>query len=85
MTKLLPPEVTEMWSSTFRRRVGYLTYDARAASRDRGSGRTVGGVCGKRLKALLSILVPALERHGHLSLDLRVRELELTRLCRAMP
>ena len=29
---------------------------------------------GKRLKALLPILVPALERHGHLSLDPRVRE-----------
>ena len=31
-------------------------------------------VCGKRLKALLPILVPALERHGHLTLDARVRE-----------
>ena len=31
-------------------------------------------VCGKRLKALLPILVPALERHGHLALDPRVRE-----------
>ena len=31
-------------------------------------------VCGKRLKALLPILVPALERHGHLSLDPGVRE-----------
>lgn len=31
-------------------------------------------VCGKRLKALLPILVPALERHGHLSLDPKVRE-----------
>ncbi len=31
-------------------------------------------VCGKRLKALLPILVPALERHGHLVLDARVRE-----------
>ena len=31
-------------------------------------------VCGKRLKALLPILVPALERHGHLALDARVRE-----------
>ena len=31
-------------------------------------------VCGKRLKALLPILVPALERHGHLTLDPRVRE-----------
>ena len=26
-------------------------------------------VCGKRLRALLPILVPALERHGHLKLD----------------
>src|SRR5580700_10531904 len=26
-------------------------------------------VCGKRLKPLLRILVPALERHGHLKLD----------------
>jgi len=26
-------------------------------------------VCGKRLKPLLSLLVPALERHGHLKLD----------------
>ena len=31
-------------------------------------------VCGKRLKALLPILVPALERHGHLTLDSQVRE-----------
>ena len=31
-------------------------------------------VCGKRLKALLPILVPALERHGHLCLDPGVRE-----------
>ena len=31
-------------------------------------------VCGKRLKALLPILVPALERHGHLGLDPQVRE-----------
>ena len=30
-------------------------------------------VCGKRLKALLPTLVPALERHGHLALDPRVR------------
>jgi hypothetical protein len=26
-------------------------------------------VCGKRLKPLLRLLVPALERHGHLKLD----------------
>jgi hypothetical protein len=26
-------------------------------------------ICGKRLKALLPILVPAMERHGHLALD----------------
>ncbi len=31
-------------------------------------------VCGKRLKALLPILVPALERHGHLRLDPKARE-----------
>ena len=31
-------------------------------------------VCGKRLKALLPTLVPALERHGHLTLDPRVCE-----------
>lgn len=31
-------------------------------------------VCGKRLKALLPVLVPALERHGHLCLDPGVRE-----------
>ena len=31
-------------------------------------------LCGKRLKALLPILVPGLERHGHLCLDPRVRE-----------
>ena len=31
-------------------------------------------MCGKRLKALLPILIPALERHGHLSLDSGVRE-----------
>ena len=31
-------------------------------------------VCGKRLKALLPVLVPALELHGHLCLDPAVRE-----------
>jgi hypothetical protein len=31
-------------------------------------------ICGKRLKALLPILVPALERHGHLRLDDTVRD-----------
>ena len=31
-------------------------------------------VCGKRLKALLPVLVPALERHGYLGLDPQVRE-----------
>jgi len=31
-------------------------------------------ICGKRLKALLPILVPALEKHGHLRLDKAVRE-----------
>jgi hypothetical protein len=31
-------------------------------------------VCGKRLKPLLPILVAALERHGHLTLDPAVRE-----------
>ena len=30
-------------------------------------------VCGKRLKALLPILLPALERHGHLRLDEQLR------------
>jgi hypothetical protein len=30
-------------------------------------------VCGKRLKPLLPVLVPALERHGHLRLDPEVR------------
>ena len=30
-------------------------------------------VCGKRLKALLPILVPALERNGHLKLDEEIR------------
>ena len=31
-------------------------------------------VCGKRLKALVPVLLPALERHGHLHLDAEVRE-----------
>ena len=31
-------------------------------------------ICGKRLKPLLLVLLPALERHGHLSLDPAVRE-----------
>ena len=35
-------------------------------------------VCGKRLKALLPVLVPALERHGHLDLDANVRKLVLS-------
>ncbi|HEY7889787.1 MAG TPA: transposase family protein [Steroidobacteraceae bacterium] len=30
-------------------------------------------VCGKRLKALVPILLPALERHGHLKLDATIR------------
>jgi hypothetical protein len=30
-------------------------------------------VCGKRLKALLPILLPALERHGHVKLDEQLR------------
>jgi len=30
-------------------------------------------VCGKRLKALVPILLPALERHGHLRLDATIR------------
>src|ERR1700677_3627481 len=30
-------------------------------------------VCGKRLKALLPILLPALERNGHLKLDVEIR------------
>jgi hypothetical protein len=30
-------------------------------------------LCGKRLKALLPVLVPAMERHGHLRLDALVR------------
>lgn len=32
-----------------------------------------GRVCGKRLKPLLKILLPALERHGHLKLDEAIR------------
>lgn len=31
-------------------------------------------VCGKRLRALLPVLIPALEHHGHLQLDSIVRE-----------
>ncbi len=31
-------------------------------------------VCGKRLKALIPVLIAAMERHGHLALDDRVRE-----------
>ncbi|MGA9367607.1 MAG: ISNCY family transposase, partial [Steroidobacteraceae bacterium] len=30
-------------------------------------------VCGKRLRPLLRILLPALERHGHLKLDEAIR------------
>ena len=35
-------------------------------------------VCGKRLQPLLRILLPALERHGHLKLDEAVRTKVLT-------
>lgn len=35
-------------------------------------------VCGKRLKALLPVLVPALERHRHLDLEAEVRRLVLS-------
>lgn len=31
-------------------------------------------ICGKRLKALLPVLLPALEKHGHMSLDETVRQ-----------
>jgi len=31
-------------------------------------------ICGKRLKPLFPVLLPALERHGHLCLDEQVRE-----------
>ena len=45
-------------------------------------------ICGKRLKALLPILVPALERHDHLRLDDVVRDKLLSasasRNCRAL-
>ena len=36
--------------------------------------KALGRVCGKRLKALLPVLVPALEAHGHLCLEPGVRE-----------
>jgi hypothetical protein len=35
-------------------------------------------LCGKRLQALLPLLLETLERHGHLALDLEVREKLLT-------
>jgi hypothetical protein len=35
-------------------------------------------LCGKRLQALLPLLLESLERHGHLVLDLEVREKLLT-------
>ena len=35
-------------------------------------------ICGKRLKALLPVLLPALEKHRHMSLDETVRERLLT-------
>jgi len=51
-----------------------------------GADRAVGGIrpsdriCGKRLKPLLRLLVPALERHGHLKLDevIRVKVLSMS-------
>ena len=36
-------------------------------------GEASDRLCGKRLKALLPVLVPAMERHGHLQLDALVR------------
>ena len=36
------------------------------------------GVCGKRLKALVPLLVVSMERHGHLDLDPQVRDRLLT-------
>jgi hypothetical protein len=44
--------------------------------RPRSAGSAVGGLgsgCGKRLKALLPILLPALERNGHMKLDEGIR------------
>ena len=35
-------------------------------------------MCGNRLKALLTLLVPTLERHGHLRLEARVRDRLMT-------
>lgn len=37
-------------------------------------GEASDRVCGKRLKPLLPVLLPALERHGHISLDPALRE-----------
>ena len=42
-------------------------------------------VCGKRLKALLPILLPALERNGHLNLDEQIRPRILPRRPRRTP
>ncbi len=39
-----------------------------------------GRICGKRLKPLIPLLMPAMGRHGHLALDeeVRVRLLEIS-------
>ena len=49
-------------------------YDAAARAALLVAWEASDRICGKRLRALLPILVPAMERHGHLALDAAVRE-----------
>ena len=52
-----------------RGRVRPTLYDDAAKQALIVLGEASDRVCGKRLKPLLRILLPALERHGHLKLD----------------
>ena len=56
-----------------RRRVRPSLYDEAARQALIVLWEASDRVCGKRLKPLLRILVPALERHGHLKLDEAIR------------
>ena len=60
-------------ASTTGRRGRSPVYDAAAKAALVLVWEASDRICGKRLKALLPVLVPAMERHGHLRLDGGVR------------
>ncbi|HEX5461765.1 MAG TPA: hypothetical protein VFX20_17510 [Steroidobacteraceae bacterium] len=76
----LPPEVRDLTAQRSRlgdpgtgRRLRRTIYDEAAKQALIVLWEASDRVCGKRLKPLLRILLPALERHGHLKLDEVIR------------